>query len=205
MQPTFDYIAPYYDALATIVYGKKLSGAKKEFIPLLPHQGRLLLMGGGTGNILNYILTIHDHLTIDYVEASASMVTIAKKKLYTSFSSRVTFIVGNHHSIPQDITYDAASAFFVIDCMQQGTATEFMHAITLSLKSKGLFLFSDFFYTNNIFQRSLLWFMYRFFRVTTGIAAEELPDYDMLFRELKEVERKKFLRGFIQSRVYVKE
>ena len=206
MKPTFDYIAPFYDTLAFMVYGNNLRKAKMEFFQLLPQQGRLLLMGGGTGTMLDEILATRNQLIIDYVEASSKMITIARKNSNPLYHSQINFITGNHLQIPQGITYDAVTSFFVIDCMNQSTATAFAASIVTPLKNGGLFLFADFFHTGNVFKEYLLWFMYRFFRLTAGIQAAILPDYNTIFDKLplQEISSKNFLNGFIRSKAFTK-
>ncbi|HUM47305.1 MAG TPA: class I SAM-dependent methyltransferase [Chitinophagales bacterium] len=204
MRNTFDYIAPYYDTLASFIFGKNLVNAKKEFLHLIPSHGRLLLMGGGTGTILNHLLESHPELIIDFIEASPKMLELAKKKVKAAFIHRVNFIHGTHHQISSAAKYDAATSFFVMDCLKQADALEFATVVTNALKSGGSFLFADFFPVKNFYHRILLWTMYRFFRLVAGIHATALPDYDVIFNrlKLKEKGRNNFLNGFIQSRVY---
>jgi tRNA (cmo5U34)-methyltransferase len=206
MKSTFDYIAPFYDTLAFMVYGNNLRKAKMEFFHLLPKEGRLLLMGGGTGTMLDEILASRNQLIIDYVEASPKMISIARKNSDPRYHPQINFITGNHLQIPSGITYDAVTSFFVIDCMSQSTATAFATAIIAPLKTDGFFLFADFFHSGNIFQEALLWFMYRFFRFTAGIEAATLPDYKVIFGKLplQEISSKNFLNGFIRSKAFMK-
>jgi ubiquinone/menaquinone biosynthesis C-methylase UbiE len=206
LRASFDNIAPWYDALSFIVYGNNLIRAKKQFIRLVPQSGRLLLMGGGTGNILNDLLENRKGLVIDFIDSSPRMLAIAEKNLDIKFQRQVNFICGTHHAIPPATGYDIITTFFVLDCMKQDDAFEFAATINSQLNKEGTWLFADFFYTKNIFQRLLLWFMYRFFRAVAGIPASELPDYDSIFETLNfcEKERKDFLNGFIRSKVYRK-
>jgi ubiquinone/menaquinone biosynthesis C-methylase UbiE len=80
MPPSFDPVAPFYDSLAFIVYGNTLIRAKKAFIHCLPEKGKLLLIGGGTGNILNDVLRSRKALFIDFIEPSKKMISLAVKK-----------------------------------------------------------------------------------------------------------------------------
>src|SRR4030095_10803606 len=130
MRTTFDYIAPFYDALAVTVFGNNLRMAKKHSRHLLPHKGNLLLMGGGTGNILNDLLASHDQIRIDFIEPSQKMLAIAKRRLKRRFEERVNFIHGNHRNIPSGAGYDAVTSFFVIDCLKQDESMEFAKATT---------------------------------------------------------------------------
>lgn len=206
MRATFNHIAPVYDTLAFTVFGNNLLRAKKQFLHELPEHGRLLLIGGGTGTILNELCKSRGGIIIDFVEASDRMLNLAREKTDLQFINRVNFINGDHHAIPPGINYDAVTTFFVLDCMKQDTASEFSYTISKSLKKNGLWLFADFFRTKNIFQRMLLWMMYCFFRFTAGIEATRLPDYDLIFDRLsyQEMEHAEFLHGFIRSKVYKK-
>ncbi|MBK9732010.1 MAG: class I SAM-dependent methyltransferase [Chitinophagaceae bacterium] len=206
MPASFDHIAPYYDTVASLVFGTKLTTAKKQFLNHLPSNGNILLIGEGTGTILNYLLKIYPALTIDYMEASAKMLKLAQNKVHGQFQERVHFIHGTHLQIMTEKKYDAVIVFFVMDCMPQQDALEFATKITQSLKNDGCFLFADFFPPENWYHRLLLWLMYRFFRFTAGIDAVQLPEYDFIFKELKlkELGRKNFMDGFMQSRVYKK-
>ncbi len=161
-------------------------------------------MGGGTGNILNELLSEREELMVDFIDPSEKMVGIAEEKLKINFRNQVRFICGDHRNIPAKTEYDAVTSFFVIDCMKQKTAEEFAEAITKQLKQNGMWLFADFFQTQNYLQKGILWFMYRFFRITARIAASELPDYNRIVNSIKfkEVADKKFLGGFVQSKVY---
>jgi len=204
MRTSFDFVAPVYDFLAYIVYGRNLIRAKKAFIHLVPSNANLLLMGGGTGNILNYLLEKNPSVTVDFVEPSRAMIRIAQKNLEQRFRSKVNFICGDHRAIPPDKMYDAVTSFFVIDCFQQHEALEFARTITGPLKENGWWLFADFFYTPSMFRRALIWFMYRFFRLVAGISARQLPDYNQLFKQLNFTEKyqEPFLGGLIRSKAF---
>src|SRR5258706_3883139 len=130
MPGNFNFIAPVYDPLAFLVYGNNLKKAKKTFFEKIPSQARVLLMGGGTGNILNDLLAKKPFIMVDFVEASSAMMRIAEKNLKKEFQERVNFINGDHHSIPKGVEYDVITSFFVIDCFKQQDAIEFAKAIT---------------------------------------------------------------------------
>ena len=203
MKSNFNLIAPVYDPLAHLVYGNNLIRAKKEFFQKIPPGARILLMGGGTGNILNDIFENNPSLQIDFVEPSHAMIRIARKRLQGKFQTRVNFICGDHRSIPAGISYNAVTSFFVLDCFKQEEAFEFCKAITAGLEQNGTWLFADFFYTENKLQRGLIWFMYRFFRTVANIPANKLPDYNALMEQLnfRMIDERYFLKGLIRSQI----
>ena len=203
MKSNFNLIAPVYDPLAHLVYGSNLTEAKKAFFPLIPSHANLLLMGGGTGYILNDLLEKNPTVQIDFVEPSRAMIRIAQKRLQEKFQSRVNFICGDHHAIPAGKSFEVVTSFFVMDCFKQNEALEFGKVITSGLEQNGLWLFADFFYTQNKLQRGLIWFMYRFFRVMANIPADRLPDYNALNGHLnfRVTGEKQFLKGLIRSQI----
>ena len=202
----FDHIAPYYDTLATIVFGNKLSVAKGVFLDEIPASGQVLLVGEGTGNLLNLLLQREPALTIDYLDASSKMIELTRKKVPPADLHRVRFFQGTHHNLPAQKKYDAVMAFFVIDCLQQGEAMAFTTSLTNALKKEGCFLMADFFPPKKIVHRALLWMMYRFFRWVADLNTAALPDYEILFngQQLTEAGRNSYMNGFIQSRFYRK-
>ena len=103
----FDHIAPYYDTLATIVFGNKLSVAKGVFLDEIPASGQVLLVGEGTGNLLNLLLQREPTLTIDYLDASSKMIELTRKKVPPAAIHRVRFLQGTHHHLPSQKKYDA--------------------------------------------------------------------------------------------------
>lgn len=202
----FDHIAPYYDTLATIVFGNKLSVAKGVFLDEIPASGQVLLVGEGTGNLLNLLLQREPTLTIDYLDASSKMIELTRKKVPPAAIHRVRFLQGTHHHLPSQKKYDAVMAFFVIDCLRQREAMEFTASLTNALKKEGCFLMADFFPPKKILHRALLWMMYRFFRLVADLNTAALPDYEILFngQQLAEAGRSSYMNGFIQSRIYRK-
>ncbi|MEO5675142.1 MAG: class I SAM-dependent methyltransferase [Chitinophagales bacterium] len=204
MAANFNRIAPFYDPLSQLVYGNNLKDAKRSFLNKIPLRGRVLLMGGGTGNILNELFEKNHEMMIDFIEPSSGMIKIAEHRLNKKFRSRVNFICGDHHSIPAGKQYDVATSFFVMDCFKNEEALEFSKILASSLKVNGFLLFADFFYTEKRLQRLLIKFMYEFFNIISNISAKKLPDYDHIFRQLGflKIEEKIFMKGLIRSRVY---
>jgi len=203
MSANFNRIAPVYDQIASIVYGSNLIEAKEAFLDLIPENASILLMGGGTGGILNDLLERKPSVMIDYVEPSEKMIAIAQKKLQEKFRSRVNFICGDEHQIPSEKTYDVSTSFFVLDCFTQNHAISFSKKITSVLREDGIWLFADFFSTDKSFHRLLIGFMYRFFKIVSNIETQVLPDYERIFEESSfEINSEKiFMNGLVKSLV----
>jgi len=206
MPSNFNLIAPVYDQLAFFVFGNNLTEAKKAFIRLIPENSRILLMGGGTGMILNFILEKNPSVSIDFVEPSSRMTAIAKKSLSEKFLGRINFINGDENSIPEGVQYDVCTSFFVMDCFVQAHALSFARAITSRLKQNGIWLFADFFGTNKFYHRFIVRFMYRFFKIVSRIESSSLPDYEKVFQQtgFRAAEGKIFMSGLVKSLVLIR-
>src|ERR1700744_988834 len=72
----FDY------ALSRMVYGRALVNAQVWLLQFVPKNANILIVGGGTGWILEQLTRLHpDGLTITYVEVSANMIALSKKRI----------------------------------------------------------------------------------------------------------------------------
>src|ERR1700744_542206 len=91
MAANYDNSAWFYDRLSRLVYGKALIRSQIYLLKHIPKNSNILIAGGGTGWILEEIVKIHPSgLTITYVEVSANMMDLSKKRNVQS--NKVTFI-----------------------------------------------------------------------------------------------------------------
>jgi ubiquinone/menaquinone biosynthesis C-methylase UbiE len=203
---SFDPLAPFYDLLARTMFGRKLFRAKTFFVPHLQPYKTLLIMGGGTGEAVNFILNSHPQLEITFIEPSIGMMKKAQQRLDEDLQSRIHFIHGNQFDIPAKTSYDGITLFFVMDTMKNKTNEIFMKELCSHLKLNGIILFADFFQTKNHRRNFLTWIMYRFFRITTRMEATSLPDYNQIFtaNTLSVVSAMSWQNGYIRSMVLQK-
>ncbi|MGB0850479.1 MAG: class I SAM-dependent methyltransferase, partial [Bacteroidia bacterium] len=106
MKNQYNFVAPFYRLISTIVFGNTILDAQKSLIKKLPQEGNLLVIGGGNGDILPFIFDHAPRLNIMYVEASTTMISLAKKK--AGHNPLVHF----HHS--DDFTYPIFSSDYVL-------------------------------------------------------------------------------------------
>jgi len=91
MANKYDSIAGIYDILSRLVFGKVLQRSQAGLLKWMSPESRVLIVGGGTGWILERIAADHPAgLDIVYVEASAKMVALSRKR--KSGENTVTFI-----------------------------------------------------------------------------------------------------------------
>lgn len=198
----FDAVANTYDFLARLIFGNSLRQSQFHFLSRIPNGSNVLILGGGSGEILMELRRQKPSCKICYVEASEKMMILTKAKVQTA--NAIQFIHGTERSIPADRTFDAVITNFYLDLFSNTSLTNIIKLIKSSLASNGIWLVSDFVRTNKTWQRILLTTMYKFFRVVAGIEASALPDWTDKLREagLQESESLTFFKGFIKSAVF---
>src|SRR4051812_25234860 len=103
---TFNGLAFVYDGLAKLVFGKSIQDAQRCFLNQLSDKRNILILGGGTGWILEEVILKNSACDIWYVEASSKMIELSQRKLPKDYASRVHFIHGTEQSLPNQIQFD---------------------------------------------------------------------------------------------------
>jgi len=203
----YNSIAFFYDTICQLVFGQKIKNAQIKSLQFVPANSKMLIVGGGTGWILEEISKIHHSgLKITYIDNSSKMIQLSKKR-NIAFNS-IEFI---NESI-EDISllqekYDVILTPFFFDNFSQSTAEFVFKKLDASLKKSGCWLYIDFYLSekSNYLQKILLKVMYVFFRVICKIEARELPAMAAFFSLYKLEEVENYYDGFITMQVYQKE
>ena len=200
----FDRIAPFYDFLAKAVFGKSIRQSQVHFLHQLPEKGNLLVIGGGTGWILEEIIRIRPHLFIDYVEASKRMIQKSMKRPVKS--ANIHFIHGTEKSIPTRKQYDAIITYFFLDVFNTPQLANVMYLLDKVLAGGGLWFCADFKETDKQAHLFLLKFMHWFFRKVSKLESRRLKDFSRYFKKLHYCMKGEalFYDQMIYSRVYKK-
>jgi ubiquinone/menaquinone biosynthesis C-methylase UbiE len=207
MRRGYDNVAWFYDGLARIVYGKTLLRAQQYLIAAVPAGANILIVGGGSGWILEELTAMHAAgLNITYVDAAAKMIALARKR--KTGANDVVFIHDVMQHVPVTQKYDVAITPFLFDNFSEETAAIVFDSIDKSLKEDGLWLFADFQLTDDkvFWQGAMLATMYFLFRIMCGVEANKLPDTNRQFTEhhYQLTVEKTFLKKFIVSRIFRK-
>jgi tRNA (cmo5U34)-methyltransferase len=200
----FNAIAPQYDTVKQLVFGKSIYQSQICFLEWIPSGGRVLVIGGGTGEILPVLATLNPDADVWFVEASSEMLRIAGKRLSDTAAKNVRFIHGTETDLPDGILFDAVITNFFLDLFPDAKVQDLCTLITSRLKGNGLWLVSDFVAGKNIWQRFLLWTMYRFFTFACQVEAEKLPAWDrhIEMARMEEISSRSFFGSFIRSVLY---
>ncbi len=207
MKQGYDAIAPMYDALALLFIGKALRRAQVCFLGYIPAGARVLIVGGGTGWILEEISAIHSEgLLIDYVDISSKMIALVKRR--NVGKNKVAFIQQSVLDFAVHQQYNIIITPFLLDNFKEETAQKVFLLLHQNLQPGGLWFYTDFqvSHSKSYWQKGLLFLMYSFFRIAANIEASRLPDVKAQFNlyNYKFVQNQTFLRRFIIAALYQK-
>jgi ubiquinone/menaquinone biosynthesis C-methylase UbiE len=203
MAANYGRSAWFYDRLSTMVYGKAIIKAQVYLLQFIKANTRVLIVGGGTGWILEELAKIHPSgLEITYVEAASNMMARSKKR-HTGLN-KVVFIEDTIETVTLPGKFDVVVTAFLFDNFGEETLKIIFADIHRYLAQGGLWLNADFQLTGKWWQTVLLKSMFLFFKLLCNIEASKLPDIDSQFKlhgyEL--LAEQNFFGDFIASKVY---
>ncbi len=205
MAANYNNAAWFYDSLSRVVYGKALIDAQVYLLQYIKPNSSILIVGGGTGWILEEIARIHHSgLQITYVEVSDKMMSLSRKRNIEN--NQITYInkaIENVNGLPN---FDVIITPFLFDNFTPAKLEAVFAHMHPLLKNHGLWLNADFQLIGKWWQNMLLKSMLLFFRILCGVESTKLPDFEKLFKQYgyKVVDSKTFFGDFILSKVYRK-
>jgi ubiquinone/menaquinone biosynthesis C-methylase UbiE len=204
MKWNYDTIAWFYDRLAQLFFGKALVNAQRCLLHAIPAGARVLIVGGGTGRILEEIAKVHPSgLSITYVDASEKMVSLARKR--NMAGNNVVFIAAPVETAALQ-QYDVALTPFFLDNFNDYNMRKIISLIDRRLSPHAAWLYCDFRDNGVFWQKAVLKLMYAFFSTTCHIEASRLPDAAGCFTSLgyKVASQRTFINGFVIAEVMSK-
>ena len=207
----FDRIASFYDLLASLVFGRALRRAQQAALTSLPTGApRLLIIGGGTGWVLGEVLRRCSQAQILYVEASPVMLRKSRATLHrvaAQQEAQVEFRLGTEDSVAAGEMFDGIITFFFLDLFEPSRFKAVVQRLNSARRPGGTWLLADFRKPPRWWQRALLAVMYQFFRITTGISAQQLPaiHVELARLGLRVRTQQLFYAGMIEATVFEEE
>lgn len=201
MKNNFDKVAKVYDALAALVFGDKLDKAQQTFVNKLKCNEKILIIGGGTGKILEW-LPQDAGLMVDYLELSSQMIEKARKR--RSKALETNFIQDD--IMMHEGKYDVIIANFFLDCFNEEQLVRVIEKIESLMKVKGKLIVADFSLSTGQRDQLLNKLMHRFFKLVANLESDHLKDIRgiILQSEFIETHYRDFDRGQLFSGVYCK-
>ena len=200
----YDRVSFFYDGLARLVFGDQQVKAQEFLLDGIPPNANILIVGGGTGWILESIAAkIPAGLHITYIDASERMIEKARRR--KCGDNAVTFLAATIEdvSLPAG-SFNVVITPFLFDNFTQSMSERVFAVLDRSLIANGVWLYTDFEQPKGTSHRWLLKLMYIIFRAMAGIKARSLPDMERLFSGagFTKVAEQKFYKGFIISTAY---
>jgi ubiquinone/menaquinone biosynthesis C-methylase UbiE len=205
MSANFNNSAWFYDRLSRLVFGRAIINAQVYLLQHIPKNAKVLIVGGGTGLILEEITKLQPSgLNITYVEVSVKMIAISKKR--NIGHNRVIFINEAIENVDIPPGLDIVITPFLFDNFTEQTLQKVFKNIHALLKPGGLWLNCNFQLSGKWWQRFLLKSMFLFFRLICSIEASQLPAINKQFEahDYTAIAQQTFFGDFIISKVFIK-
>ena len=203
---SYDRVARYYDFLKGIVFGDAIIVSQISLLKFIPPGSNILIVGGGTGEILEKIAVLYPSgLHITYVEIAGKMVDISRKRNVGTL--QIEFIVKPVEEFISTVAYDVIITPFLFDNFKAEKIEEIIQQLDRYLVPNGHWLYTDFNTDTNkpLWQKVLLGCMYAFFRLLSRIDANTLVDAKtFLEKKYVRIYETHFYAGFIRSYTFKK-
>ena len=205
MAGNFNLVAPIYDRLAHLVFGSKLDLAQCTYLDQIPENSHVLILGGGSGSILEALGGLNKKMTVTYLDTSSEMIRLAKaRKIFDQLS--ISFQVAGIEAIPHNSEYDVILTNFYLDLFDERTLKEVVQKLYHHLEAKGFWIVTDFYKTDRLSHKLLILTMIWFFRITSGIGSKELLPFEQYLNQcgLSKMKEKMFKNGMLKSQLFTK-
>jgi ubiquinone/menaquinone biosynthesis C-methylase UbiE len=204
----YDRTAGFYDFLSRSVFFHAQLKAQTEQLTYIPAGSKVLIVGGGTGWILEEMAKVHAQgLHITYLEISAKMIDQAKKR--NTGNNEVRYFRCAIEDYTGTAQYDVIQTAFLFDNFAPNRVDQVFSKLDKLLKPAGLWLFSDFNpnpESGKIWQGILLNIMYFFFRYIANVEAKNLTDTGPWFNKkgYMPIEQRHYYKHFIKAIIFQK-
>lgn len=180
MIPDYNRVAWFYDKLARLIFGDKLEQTKMAHLDQLKPNNKILVVGGGSGNLLRYIDKLGFNCHVDFVEASQKM--LAKAQKITTNNLTVNFY---HKDILDHSGYDYDIIFtnFFFDQFNRSACEDYISYLKTMARPGALLIYADFTLSTRLPDRLVRYMMYSFFRLTIKLGKVQFLDHNALFLE----------------------
>lgn len=201
----FNLVAPVYDLLGQLMFGQNLKQAQETHLDILERDdvNEVLILGGGTGWILESIKKIKKPLSVTYIEASQQMMKLSQQRDHSDLN--VEFVLSaSHLNLSQGRQYDLVITNFYLDVFPQPQLSEVLAHVSEHIRQGGYWIMTDFAQPERKSQKILLKMMFCFFRVFSGLRNRRLDDYARLILSKRDtlLRHKSFLDGFVRSHLF---
>jgi ubiquinone/menaquinone biosynthesis C-methylase UbiE len=169
-----DRIATLYRWLEYAAFGRALERRRTAFLGEASGARRVLALGDGDGRALAALLAAVPHARVDYVDASAKMLELARAR---AGADRVQYRRADALVLQLgDSEYDLVITHFFLDCFNDAELNALVERTARSAAPSARWIVSEF-RPATFFARLLIAFMYAFFGGVTGLTTRRLADH----------------------------
>lgn len=191
MSDTYGFLAPIYQPISRVVFGKDLIYANQAFLEESIGK-KLLIIGGGDG--ISY-RDLGKNIQGEYWDSSPKMAEIAQKNLYASglkVNSGIWSGIGK---------FDRILLPFILDTLSDAEIKNLLSQVKSALSNHGQVLVSDFFEPISFGQKLVQLIMIGFFRAFISHQRKDLPAISRFFKNegFELIEEKRWRRGWIRA------
>jgi SAM-dependent methyltransferase len=140
----------------------------------------VLVLGGGAGWVLSEIWRQRPQAQVLYVEVSAAMLARTRARLRRHPAppgAAVELRQGTEAALQPGEQFDVIVTFFVLDCFTAAALPGALARLAAARAPGAPWLVADFRPAPRGWRRWLLWAMYRFFGLTVGLRAQQMPPW----------------------------
>jgi len=194
----FDRLAAVYDLAARLFPGDALRSCAEALLPRVPGGARVLVVGGGTGRVLPALLAGRPRAIV-WLDASPAMCARARRRVPAG--APVEIRVGGLDRLGAAERFDAIVTPFVLDLWDGRELDAVVARLASALAPDGTWVHADFAHGR---ARALAAVLYGFFRVTCGVRARRVADWDEVFRRagFEETARADRLAGILRASAF---
>jgi tRNA (cmo5U34)-methyltransferase len=176
----FNLLAPVYDLLARLVFGKCIDKSQCHFFGTAVNVKSTLVAGGGTGRFFEEYFKQHPDSQLVFIEKSPTM--IAKARFRKIRHMNISFVRSDFLTYSETDSYDLVLLPFFLDMFTDESVERIVKSLTQISKPNTLLIVTDFVEQEKRGLKSLLIrCMYLFFRLTCDIEAYRLPKWQEAF------------------------
>ncbi|MCA0333666.1 MAG: class I SAM-dependent methyltransferase [Bacteroidetes bacterium] len=205
----YDNIAFWYDSLSKVTFLGSQQRIQRKLIPALKDGDRMLIIGGGSGWILEDINRLsRQNIEITYIEESERMLEMTKKRQFNPLV--VNIIQADIFEYSLLGKYDIIFTPFIFDHFNLQESQILFDKLNSHLTSGGLWLHTDFTYESSHgkwWKRLYMSVIFLFFKWVIGLKNNTLTNMEPIFqKENYQCLYKKYTyMNFIQGSIWEKE
>jgi SAM-dependent methyltransferase len=198
----YNLLAPFYDDLAGLIFGKSLFDAQIFFFNEIPPQSYILVLGGGSGWFLPKLFKVRPDIRVCYIDASEKMIRLAQNRKIPS--DQIDFIQGTEELIPPHQKFDVVILNFYVDGFREDQLPHILNIIGGSMKPGAYWLLTDFMDTGKRSHRVLMWITHLFFKILIRHPNQKLVRWWKVFEQagFKIIKEHAWSKGLIRSIIY---